>query len=115
MAASTSKAKGSAPATVRVIPRSEVRKAKRGRKAKVDQSLLAALAEIPTDGESAGVLDSFAGTEKAKQPTVGSTIRNHWEMIHGKHKDADGNLTGNPAPRVEWDTETGTPQVSARF
>ena len=107
--ATTNKGTAKAAPKVTIIPRNQVKRAKRGRKPTIVPGLVDLLQQVPLDGVSAAVLESFAGTAKDDRAKVGSVIRNHWRMIHGDPKETPG----APRPRIEWDPETGTPQVSA--
>lgn len=94
--------KSNAKATDAVQPMTKIVKGRRGRTAKVDPALVASLKKVPTDGTGFLRMESFAGTAKDSRGTVRARITSHWQSLHGK---------GAPRLSVEWDNETGTPQV----
>lgn len=68
---------------MKIIDASEVSILPRGRKATFDGDLLDALAQIPSG--QFGVLDEEFGAVESKEDRskVASTIRKHWEKVHG--------------------------------
>ncbi len=77
----------------------EVPKARRGRVAQINPTLVDALSVV-TAGKSLNLSDGgaelfSATTDKAEQGKVGQKIRTHWKAIHGD----------TSKPSVRWTTE----------
>lgn len=84
-----------------IISEEEVTVSPRGRKVEIDEALAKTLKSLKP-GQAARLTSTFGPVEKSRRATVSAIIRKHWRHVR------------NDELRIDYDSNTGVPQVRVR-